>query len=128
LSIRGNASIAKYDNGGDIIGSGIATDTTLNLGQNAETPQAVRTHVTIDTAKLLPVGGGKYETLLLRGSPSRSATAVSRLSRGTSVEILEEGETTTVDDGAGGTLSGRWVKIRGDGSVGWCFSGYLEAY
>jgi hypothetical protein len=93
-------------------------------------PQARRiyTRVTTDTSKLLYVNG-KYETLRLRNAPSLSSTKIGSLDRGTNVEILEEGSYATItDDTTGRSISGRWVKVRGGGYEGWCFSGYLDPY
>jgi tetratricopeptide (TPR) repeat protein len=94
-----------------------------------EAQQSLKTRVTTDTGKLLPLGGGKYETLRLRSDPSTSAKAIGNLQRGTDVEILEEGEYATIkDNSTGENISGKWVKIRGGGNEGWCFSGYLDPY
>jgi hypothetical protein len=43
------------------------------------------------------------------------------INRGAWVQIVEEGETETIDG-----LSSAWVKVRlQDNTEGWCFGGYL---
>lgn len=72
------------------------------------------------------------ESLRLRRSESTDSEIIATMIIGTEVEILETGKAETIGD-----VSGNWVKIqvvndvtdlKGNamqGTVGWCFSGYL---
>ena len=72
------------------------------------------------------------ESLRLRKSESTDSEIIATMIIGTEVEILETGKAETI-----GGVSGNWVKIqvvndvtdlKGNamqGTVGWCFSGYL---
>jgi hypothetical protein len=49
-------------------------------------------------------------------------TLVTTLQKDTEVQVLETGSSTTIDG-----ITAPWVKILSStGSIGWCFSGYLE--
>jgi uncharacterized protein YgiM (DUF1202 family) len=60
--------------------------------------------------------------LRLRSDQNTASAAITTLPKGTEVTILEKGRMQILDN-----IVARWVKVESsDGSVGWCFSGYLE--
>ena len=74
------------------------------------------------------------ENLKLRSGEATSTQVLTVMSAGTKVKILELGKTETIDG-----ISSNWVKVEvqkgakdregkpiKQGTVGWCYGGYLE--
>jgi hypothetical protein len=62
------------------------------------------------------------ESLRLREKATAASPTVAILNKGFIIQVLETGENATIDG-----VTAPWVKVATtDGTIGWCFSGYLK--
>jgi hypothetical protein len=100
------------------------------ISTNTSDPSKVqwprRAYGSIESSSFLNMSGfsPKHQTidnLRLREAANTSSNVVATLPKGTEVQIVETGDSETIDG-----LTAPWVKVISAAYIGWCFSGYLE--